>query len=74
MSAAGEEDLLALTASLVDIPSVSRGEKAIADFVEERLSKLPGLEVRRFGDNICARTSLRAAERLVIAGHLDTVG
>ncbi|HXZ83177.1 MAG TPA: succinyl-diaminopimelate desuccinylase [Acidimicrobiales bacterium] len=66
-------DLLALTAELVDIPSVSHDEGAIAGFVESELRRAPGLEVARLGDNVIARTALGRAERVVLAGHLDTV-
>ncbi len=40
-------DLLALTASLVDIPSVSHDEGAITDFLEAELRSVPWLEVER---------------------------
>ncbi|ETK31234.1 succinyl-diaminopimelate desuccinylase [Microbispora sp. ATCC PTA-5024] len=63
----------ALTAQLVDIESVSGHEKAIADAIEEALVPLNHLTVRRVGENIVARTELGRAERVVIAGHLDTV-
>ena len=68
-------DLLALTAELVDIPSVSHDEAAIAGFVESWLRSVGGgvLEVARIGDNVCARTSLGLPQRLMLAGHLDTV-
>lgn len=66
-------DLFELTATLVDIPSVSHGEAAIADFVESRLRALDGLEVARIGDNVCARTNTGRQQRLLFAGHLDTV-
>jgi succinyl-diaminopimelate desuccinylase len=66
-------DLLARTATLVDIPSVSHGESALADHVEAELGAAPGLEVRRIGDNVVARTALGRPARLVLAGHLDTV-
>ncbi|GAA0378003.1 succinyl-diaminopimelate desuccinylase [Microbispora corallina] len=67
------QDVGALTAQLVDIESVSGHEKAIADAIEEALVPLEHLTVRRVGENIVARTELGRAERVVIAGHLDTV-
>jgi succinyl-diaminopimelate desuccinylase len=66
-------DLLALTAELVDIPSVSHSEGPLADFVERELRGVPWLTVDRVGDNVVARTSFGLASRLVLAGHLDTV-
>ncbi|MDN4479986.1 succinyl-diaminopimelate desuccinylase [Demequina muriae] len=58
---------------LIDIPSVSGGEHAIADAVERALTALPHLTVTRDGDAIIARTETGAPERVIIAGHLDTV-
>lgn len=66
-------DLLALTAELVDIPSVSRDEAAIADHLEVALSAVPWLTVDRHDHNVVARTDLGRAHRLVLAGHTDTV-
>lgn len=66
-------DLLSLTAQLVDIASVSRNEAAIASFIERELSVVDGLEVVRIDDNVVARTELGREERVVLAGHLDTV-
>jgi succinyl-diaminopimelate desuccinylase len=66
-------DLLALTAELVAIPSVSREEAAIADHVEAILRQCPWLGVERAGDNVVARTELGRDDRVVVAGHLDTV-
>ena len=66
-------DLLALTAELVAIPSVSHHESALADRVEADLSAAPYLEVQRFEDTVVARTSLGRSRRVVLAGHLDTV-
>lgn len=66
-------DAVTLTQQLVDIPSVSGEEQVIADAVERALAAQPHLEVIRDGDNVVARTHLGRAERVVIAGHLDTV-
>jgi len=66
-------DVAELTAAIVDIESVSGREKALADAVEEALRPLPHLRVERDGDAVIARTALGRAERVVIAGHLDTV-
>lgn len=66
-------DVVTLTAQLVDIESVSRDEKSIADAVEAVLSPYPHLQVVRRGNTVVARTDLGHAERVVIAGHLDTV-
>ena len=66
-------DLLALTAELVDIASVSRDEAAITDHIQEALEAVRGLTVDRVGDNVVARTQLGRPLRLVLAGHTDTV-
>jgi succinyl-diaminopimelate desuccinylase len=62
-----------ITADLVDIESVSGDEKALADAVEAALRAYPHLEVLRDGDSVLARTNLGRAERVILAGHLDTV-
>lgn len=66
-------DLLALTRDLVAIPSVSREEAAITDYLEAALVAVPWLEVVRVGDNLVARTHLGRDQRVVLAGHTDTV-
>ncbi|SDX98214.1 succinyldiaminopimelate desuccinylase [Micromonospora pattaloongensis] len=66
-------DPVALTRALVDIESVSRNEKEIADCVEEVLRGAAHLSVERFGNTVMARTDLGRAQRVVLAGHLDTV-
>ncbi|MFG2671906.1 succinyl-diaminopimelate desuccinylase [Streptomyces sp. NPDC048445] len=63
----------ALTARLVDFPSVSGEEKDLADAIETALRTLPHLTVERYGNNIVARTDLGRAERVLLAGHIDTV-
>ncbi|HVC26471.1 MAG TPA: succinyl-diaminopimelate desuccinylase [Acidimicrobiales bacterium] len=66
-------DLLARTAELVAIASVSRSEAELADLVQSELEGVAALEVTRVEDNVVARTSLGRGRRLVLAGHLDTV-
>jgi succinyl-diaminopimelate desuccinylase len=65
--------VLDITRQLVDIPSVSGGERELADVVEAALRPHPHLEVLRDGDAVIARTNLGRSRRVVIAGHLDTV-
>jgi len=66
-------DAVTLTEQLVNIESVSHHEQAIADAVEAALRPLGHLRVSRLGNTIVARTELGRDERVVIAGHLDTV-
>jgi succinyl-diaminopimelate desuccinylase len=62
-----------LTAALVDVYSVSGAERELADAVEAALRPLAHLQVDRDGDAVVARTSAGRRERVVVAGHLDTV-
>jgi succinyl-diaminopimelate desuccinylase len=66
-------DPVALTAALVDVPSVSATEEVLADAVERALRGLGHLEVVRSGNAVLARTNLGRASRVVLAGHIDTV-
>jgi succinyl-diaminopimelate desuccinylase len=66
-------DVVALTRAVVDIPSESGEEARLADAVEAALGSLPHLTVDRIGHSVVARTDLGHPERVVIAGHLDTV-
>jgi succinyl-diaminopimelate desuccinylase len=66
-------DVVTLTAALVDIESVSHFEEPLAAAVERALRPLPHLSVTRHGQTVVARTELGRAERVVLAGHLDTV-
>ena len=66
-------DVVTLTAALCDIESVSLGEAAICDAIEAALAPLDHLDVTRIGNTLVARTDLGRAERVVLAGHIDTV-
>ncbi len=66
-------DLIALFRAIVDIESVSGNERELADQIELALRPCAHLEVLRDGDTVIARTHLGRDERVVIAGHLDTV-
>ncbi|MEH3034043.1 MAG: succinyl-diaminopimelate desuccinylase [Aeromicrobium erythreum] len=66
-------DIVQLTADLCDIASESLQEAEIADAVEAVLRAAPHLSVVRDGHTLVARTDLGRSERVVIAGHLDTV-
>ena len=62
-----------LTRAICDIPSVSGDEKTLADAIEQALRPYAHLEVIRHGNTIVARTDLGRAQRVAIAGHIDTV-
>jgi succinyl-diaminopimelate desuccinylase len=67
-------DPIALTAALVDIPSVSRDEALIADGVEAALrAQTDRFEILRNGNAVLARTNRGLPTRVMLAGHLDTV-
>ncbi|MGY1550895.1 succinyl-diaminopimelate desuccinylase [Microbacterium sp. A588] len=62
-----------LTRTICDIASVSGEEKDLADLIEESVRAYEHLEVIRHGNTVVARTKLSRAQRVVIAGHIDTV-
>jgi succinyl-diaminopimelate desuccinylase len=66
-------DAATLTAQLIDVESVSGNETHLADLVEAALRTVPALTVHRDGNVVLARTALGRPQRLVLAGHLDTV-
>ncbi len=68
-----EGDITALLRALIDTPSVSGDEAVIAGLVESALRPYPHLRVSRQGNVVVARTDLGRPERVLIAGHLDTV-
>ncbi len=67
------QDIVDLTAALVDIESVSGDEHTITDVIEQALSQVLWLELWRHSHSLVARTTLGREERVVIAGHVDTV-
>ncbi|HKE66663.1 MAG TPA: succinyl-diaminopimelate desuccinylase [Micromonosporaceae bacterium] len=66
-------DPVALTRALVDVSSVSGDEADIADAVEAAVRRAAHLTVGRIGNTVYARTDLGRPQRVVLAGHLDTV-
>lgn len=66
-------DSIEITRQLCDIESVSGNEGRIADAIEVALRPFGHLDVLRDGDAIVARTNIGRDQRVVIAGHIDTV-
>ena len=67
-------DPVELTAALVDVPSVSGQEEVLADAVQQALTaQAPHLQLLRCGNTVLARTDLGRPQRVLLAGHLDTV-
>jgi succinyl-diaminopimelate desuccinylase len=64
---------VALTQQICDIPSVSGDERHLADAIFDAISPLEHLTVFRDGDAVVARTTLGREQRVLIAGHIDTV-
>lgn len=70
-----------LTTELIDIESPSHHEAKIADVIEAALRGLEAgstgnagnVSVQRFGNTLVARTHFAKAQRVVLAGHVDTV-
>ena len=69
------ERLLEALIFFLDRPSVTGEEKALCDDLEVRAGKLPGWRTERVSNNliISRREPDISRERLVFAGHLDTV-
>jgi succinyl-diaminopimelate desuccinylase len=66
-------DVVELLRALIDIESVSGHEAEIADQVEQALRRYGHIKLLRDGNVVLAGTELDRSERVVIAGHLDTV-
>lgn len=67
-------NVVKLTQDLMNISSESFHEAEIADAIERSLKEQAGhLALLRNGNTIVAKTNLGRSERVVIAGHIDTV-
>ena len=62
-----------LTADICNIESVSGNEHALANAIEAALSEYAHLDIFRNEDAVVARTNLGRSQRVIIAGHIDTV-
>jgi succinyl-diaminopimelate desuccinylase len=67
------QGLVELTMAICDLPSVSGDERLLADAIEVALRAESHLEVIRNGDAVIARTNFGCENRVIIAGHIDTV-
>lgn len=69
------ERLLEALLFFLERPSVTGEEKELCDDLEARVGKLPGWRVERAGNNLVVSRAVTdvSRERLVFAGHLDTV-
>ncbi|MBW3092600.1 succinyl-diaminopimelate desuccinylase [Bifidobacterium sp. 82T10] len=68
-----EQALAALLEQIMGAYSVSDDETPLADEVEAFLRKQPHLTVRRHGDTVVASTDFGKPQRVILAGHIDTV-
>ncbi|MFC5937936.1 succinyl-diaminopimelate desuccinylase [Corynebacterium choanae] len=73
-------DPITLTRQLVDIASPSHEEQALCDALEEALTATIAsgalqqpLTMERIANNLIVRTDLGFDQRVILAGHLDTV-
>jgi len=67
------QELGNLTLDLVNISSVSKDEKSIADSIEKTLQGYGHLKITRVSNSLVAQTNFGNKQRVVIAGHIDTV-
>lgn len=67
------QGLVELTMQLVDTESVSGNEAKLADEIAAALANQSHLELIRLDNAIVARTNFGKPERVLIAGHIDTV-
>ena len=67
------ETLVDLLEQLVNIPSVTGSEQAIADWITRRLASASRGEVIRHGLSVVWRAPRKGRPLVVLAGHTDTV-
>lgn len=67
------EQLNSLLTQIMENFSVSDHEGPLADEVEAFLNEQKHLTVRRHGDTVVASTDFGKSNRVILAGHLDTV-
>ncbi|WP_033493453.1 succinyl-diaminopimelate desuccinylase [Bifidobacterium biavatii] len=68
-----EQALAALLEQIMGAYSVSDDETPLADEVEKFLRRQSHLTVRRHGDTVVASTDFGKPQRVILAGHIDTV-
>ncbi|MCI6773483.1 succinyl-diaminopimelate desuccinylase [Bifidobacterium pseudolongum] len=68
-----QDGLDSLLGQIMAVYSVSDAEGPLTDRVERFLKRYPHLQVHRDGDTIVASTDLGRKNRVILAGHLDTV-
>ena len=61
-----------ITADLIEIPSTTRKEKAISDYVQKCLSEI-GMDFTKIGNNIVCDINTGKEKTIALVGHLDTV-
>ena len=66
-------DPVQLTTDFVDVYSESHHEKELADLLEPALRAISNVAVERRGNTLVARTQRGLGDRIVLAGHIDTV-
>lgn len=66
-------DPVELTCRLIDIESPSHNEAEIADAVHRAVASIGGVAHARYGNTVVARTERGLGQRVILAGHLDTV-
>ncbi len=65
-------EAVSLAKRLLEIPSVSRNEAVICDYLDQLLREDGGLSVTRFGNNLVVRVP-GSGPGVLLAGHIDTV-